>query len=147
MGWAYVLTIAGGVISIVLSGMPNLLQSLLQRSNLRHQAKHPPPSIHSHLSSPWYPLDTSMLLNGSAVSSRVRRRPHSLVIAPNPSAAWDINHRLSCSVFGSIPEHQQAELIQSNDFSVSLLSYLKVHRHPNITLVNIVFVGHLIKCC
>lgn len=130
IGWAYVLTVAGGVISIVLSGMPNLLQSLLSR-NSRTQNRLPmisstdgkyplitqnnlPRMTHS-----WYNPDNSVFVNGNSVSERVRRRPQSLVVSPDPNAMWDFSRRLSCSVFGSIPEHGQNELV-SNNLSVSL---------------------------
>ena len=121
---------------MVLSGIPNLLQSLIQRGNILPQAKYPPPSSQSHLSSPWYSLETSMILNGNAVNgiNAVRRRPHSLIVAPDPSVIWDVNHRLSCSVFGSIPEQRQAEVIRSNQFSVS--------RYYLVRIVLANFIGH-----
>ncbi|VDL60666.1 unnamed protein product [Hymenolepis diminuta] len=129
IGWAYVLTVAGGVISIVLSGMPNLLQSLLNRNS---QTQNRLPMISStvgkyplitqnnlpRMTHSWYNPDNSVFVNGNSVSERVRRRPQSLVVSPDPNAMWDFSRRLSCSVFGSIPEHGQNELV-SNNLSVS----------------------------
>ncbi|CDS43363.1 lipoma HMGIC fusion partner [Echinococcus multilocularis] len=121
VGWAYVLTIAGGVISVVLSGMPNLLHSLLQRNALPpplppSDAKYsllPPSHFHlPHFPPPWYIVEPSMSLrgNGGGVNCNVRIRPHSLMVPSDSSALWDLTRRLSCSVFCSIPEQHHAEL-------------------------------------
>ncbi|KAM7541495.1 hypothetical protein Aperf_G00000045457 [Anoplocephala perfoliata] len=120
IGWAYVLTIAGGVISIVLSGIPNLLQSLFNRNGQLHHRLPLVPSGDGkypfftqtslpHMTQSWYHAERSTFMNGSNVRESARRRPHSLVVSPDPSAMWDLSQRLSSSVFGSIPEQGQSE--------------------------------------
>ncbi|KAL5105172.1 LHFPL tetraspan subfamily member 6 protein [Taenia crassiceps] len=120
VGWAYVLTIACGVISVILSGMPNILQSLLQRSTLTatftpSDAKRsllPPSHFHPHLSPPWYTMGNSVFLrgNGGGVNYHDRKRPHSLVVTSDPSTLLNFTRRLSCSVFRPLSEQQQADL-------------------------------------
>ncbi|VDK22746.1 unnamed protein product [Taenia asiatica] len=120
VGWAYVLTIACGVISVVLSGMPNILQSLLRRNTLPpplppNDAKYallPPSYSHPHLPPPWNTMANSVFLGGSGGGGNcyARRRPHSLVIPSDPSTLMDLTRRLSCSVFCPIPEQLQAAL-------------------------------------
>ncbi|KAL5965937.1 LHFPL tetraspan subfamily member 6 protein, partial [Taenia solium] len=131
VGWAYVLTIACGVISAILSGMPNILQSLLRRntpppplpSSDAKYALLPPSYSHPHLLPPWNTMENSVFMGGiggggvgvgggggGGVNCYARRRPHSLVIPSDPSTLMDLTRRLSCSVFCPIPEQHQAGL-------------------------------------
>ncbi|VDO08739.1 unnamed protein product [Rodentolepis nana] len=109
--------------------MPNLLQSILNR-NSRVQKRLPvisplggkyPQLTRSNLhqmTQSWYNQDYPVFMNGNSVLDRPRRRPQSLIVSPDPNTMWDFSRRPSYSMFGSIPEQGQNELV-SNSLTVA----------------------------
>ncbi|VDM35872.1 unnamed protein product [Hydatigera taeniaeformis] len=139
VGWAYVLTIACGVVSVVLSGMPNLRQSLLRRNALLSPLARLPPSdakcfllppshFQPHIAPPWYTIHKLVFLSGGGgaggINCNARRRPRSLVVTGDSRIMCHLAHRLSCSAFSSIREQHQAELLATTA-SVSSFIHLQ----------------------
>ncbi|VDM31499.1 unnamed protein product [Hydatigera taeniaeformis] len=90
------------------SAIPPAAQYLIATVAINH--------FHSHLSPPWYTTQNSVFFSGGSggvgggINCSGRRRPHSLIVPPDPSSMCDLTRRLSCSTFWSIPEQEQSEM-------------------------------------
>uniref|UniRef100_A0A5K3EKV5 LHFPL tetraspan subfamily member 6 n=1 Tax=Mesocestoides corti TaxID=53468 RepID=A0A5K3EKV5_MESCO len=118
LGWAYVLTMAGGVISIAISGMPNLLHSIITRfaqaeatvANVSSKVGQLPPQPQI----PFLPIPLSTSGGCSQPQwcrmgelRRMSHRPQSVIVLPEHFATSDSTQRMSCSVFGCLPQQQE----------------------------------------